>query len=67
MGGSRKFDQGGPDVFFVINVFHRGPYGSPLRSNYTPLGPIASQGGSIPVFLSLMSYAWQLFEFSSYK
>ena len=34
---------GGPDIvsvllFFVINVFHRGPYGPPLRSIWTQKG-----------------------------
>ena len=36
--------------FLVINVFHRGPYGPPLRSNWT-LGPIASRGWSVLGFL----------------
>ena len=31
--------------FFVNNVFHKGPYGPPLRSNWPPSGPIASRGG----------------------
>ena len=44
MHGSSKFSQRGPgNVFFflfflsflVINIFHRGPYGPPLRSNWT--------------------------------
>ena len=37
MGGSRKFCQGSPDnVFFsVINVFQRGLYGHPSRSDWT--------------------------------
>ena len=37
----------------VFNVFYRGPYEPPSRSDWTPYprGPIASQGGSVPVFL----------------
>ena len=50
---------GGPDnvlfscVFFFLfsvnNVFQRGMYGLPSKSNWT-LGPIASRGGSVPEF-----------------
>ena len=40
-----------PDnAFLVINVFHRGQYGPPSRSNLT-LGPITSQGVSVPEVL----------------
>ena len=42
---SRKFCQGALIFILVINIFHRGMYGPPPRS------PIASQGGSVPVFL----------------
>ena len=33
----------GPENFLVVNAFHRGPYGPPPKSNWTP--PIASRGG----------------------
>ena len=52
MRGFRNFRQGvGPDTFLVINVFKRDPYGPPSRSNFNPMGPIASEGVSVPEFL----------------
>ena len=35
MGGSRRFPQGGPDVYLVVNVFHKGLCKPPSRSNWT--------------------------------
>ena len=43
-------DRGILTSFLVLNVFHRGLYESTSRSNWT-MGPIASLGESIPVFL----------------
>ena len=37
--------------FFVINVFHREPYGPPREAIGPPGGPNASRGVSLPVFL----------------
>ena len=57
-GRIKKFCQGGGgwcggSCFLVINlhVFHRELCGSPSRSNWTPWGPIASWGWSLPEFL----------------
>ena len=38
-------------LILVINVFHRGPYEPPPRSNRTQRGPIASGDGYVPVYL----------------
>ena len=47
-----KLHQCGPDnVFLVINVFHRGPFRPPSRSNWIQRGPIVSRGVSVPEFL----------------
>ena len=40
----------GPE-FLVINVFHRA-IGTPLEKQLDPMDPIASRGGSVPVFLT---------------
>ena len=45
MGGSRKFHH-----FLVVNVFHRGPYEPPFRSNWTPWSSRFLRG-SVPEFL----------------
>ena len=41
--------RGVPIFFLVISIFYRGPYRPPLRSNWTPLGPIFFSKGSLPV------------------
>ena len=53
MDRSRKFHQGGPDLFFFFsnrNIFQRALRTS-LEKQLDPIGPIASQGRSVPVFL----------------
>ena len=37
LGTDENFRQGGPDnvMFLVINIFHRGSYKPPSRSNWT--------------------------------
>ena len=61
MCGSRKFCQGGPDVFcccFVVVVFLSSTYLTEGRTDlsraaigFLPRGPIDSRGGSVPDFL----------------
>ena len=46
---SRKFHQVGA---LVINIFHRGLYESPSRSNWNQGVKLLNRGGSLPVFVS---------------
>ena len=39
-------------IFLVISVFHGGPYGPTLVKQLDPMGPAASKGESVPVFLN---------------
>ena len=42
--------KGGPEIFFLVtNIFHKGPYRSPSRRNWTHC--LSRGGGSVPVFL----------------
>ena len=49
--GTEDFTRyGGGLDFFVNNIFYRGPNGHPSRQ-LGPMDPIASQEGSVPLFL----------------
>ena len=51
MCGCRKLRQGGPDNVFSYELIPQRAVRTPLKKQMDPLGPIASQGRSIPVFL----------------
>ena len=49
MRGSTKFRQGSW-IFLVLNLFQKGPYGPPARSNWTRWVQLLLEVGSVPVF-----------------